>query len=182
MIPFNRQHTTTCRNSISFISLIARTYRRTFLRDPLLPFKVNGVDDPTSQRFHVSSRWTTSSAQSLIHLIRILASIRSPKMSQRNLRSLSSTFSPYIMSLSTTNIVAIEISRWVSSLLHPLISPLDNSVIVGNGNCASTCAMFSTLMFEHHKTKIAIFGGKPGEEMEYKGEHTDRISHHRPPF
>jgi hypothetical protein len=29
--------------------------------------------------------------------------------------------------------------------------------------------MFSTLMFEHHKTKTAIFGGKPNEEMEYKG-------------
>ena len=29
--------------------------------------------------------------------------------------------------------------------------------------------MFSTLMFERHQTKIAVFGGKPGEVMEYKG-------------
>ena len=29
--------------------------------------------------------------------------------------------------------------------------------------------MFSTLMFERHGTKIAIFGGKPGLQMEYKG-------------
>ena len=29
--------------------------------------------------------------------------------------------------------------------------------------------MFSTLMKERHNTKIAIFGGKPGEVMEYKG-------------
>lgn len=29
--------------------------------------------------------------------------------------------------------------------------------------------MFSTLMRERHNTKIAIFGGKPGEVMEYKG-------------
>lgn len=29
--------------------------------------------------------------------------------------------------------------------------------------------MFSTLMFERHNTKIAIFGGKPGLPMEYKG-------------
>ncbi len=29
--------------------------------------------------------------------------------------------------------------------------------------------MFSTLMFERHQTKIAIFGGKPGEKVQYKG-------------
>lgn len=29
--------------------------------------------------------------------------------------------------------------------------------------------MFSTLMFERHQTKIAIFGGKPGEQLQYKG-------------
>ena len=40
---------------------------------------------------------------------------------------------------------------------------------MGNADCASTCAMFSTLMFERHATKIAIFGGKPGLAMEYKG-------------
>ncbi|KAI0075954.1 hypothetical protein K474DRAFT_1317140 [Panus rudis PR-1116 ss-1] len=46
---------------------------------------------------------------------------------------------------------------------------LNNVAIVGNANCASTCAMFSTLMFERHRTKIAIFGGKPNERMEFKG-------------
>ena len=44
-----------------------------------------------------------------------------------------------------------------------------SSVPVSNGDCASTCAMFSTLMFERHATKVAIFGGKPGLPMEYKG-------------
>ena len=29
--------------------------------------------------------------------------------------------------------------------------------------------MFSTLMFERHNTKTAIFGGKPGEQLQYKG-------------
>lgn len=29
--------------------------------------------------------------------------------------------------------------------------------------------MFSTLMFERHNTPIAIFGGKPGEQVQYKG-------------
>ena len=29
--------------------------------------------------------------------------------------------------------------------------------------------MFSTLMFERHQTKVAIFGGKPGELLQYKG-------------
>ncbi|KAF9557813.1 hypothetical protein CPC08DRAFT_639808 [Agrocybe pediades] len=46
---------------------------------------------------------------------------------------------------------------------------LKSVAIVSNGNCASTCAMFSTLMFERHQTKTAIFGGKPGEQVEYKG-------------
>ncbi|KAF8958955.1 hypothetical protein BDZ97DRAFT_1429044 [Flammula alnicola] len=46
---------------------------------------------------------------------------------------------------------------------------LNNVAIVSNGDCASTCAMFSTLMFERHHTKIAVFGGKPGENVEYKG-------------
>lgn len=40
---------------------------------------------------------------------------------------------------------------------------------MSNGNCASTCAMFSTLMFERHNTPIAIFGGKPGEQVQFKG-------------
>ncbi|KAH8102238.1 hypothetical protein BXZ70DRAFT_62790 [Cristinia sonorae] len=53
----------------------------------------------------------------------------------------------------------------------PATPPFDlrNVAIVSNGNCASTCAMFSTLMFERHQTKIAIFGGKPGEILQYKG-------------
>jgi len=46
---------------------------------------------------------------------------------------------------------------------------LKNVAIVSNGNCASTCAMFSTLMFERHQTQTAIFGGKPGEDVQYKG-------------
>jgi len=29
--------------------------------------------------------------------------------------------------------------------------------------------MFATLMSEQHGTKIAVFGGKPGLKMEYKG-------------
>ncbi|KAI0657448.1 hypothetical protein C8Q70DRAFT_1055626 [Cubamyces menziesii] len=41
--------------------------------------------------------------------------------------------------------------------------------IVGNGNCASTCAMFSTLMNERHNTTIAVFGGKPGLPTQFKG-------------
>ncbi|TFK31946.1 hypothetical protein BDQ12DRAFT_693246 [Crucibulum laeve] len=46
---------------------------------------------------------------------------------------------------------------------------LSKVAIVSNGNCASTCSMFSTLMNERHHTKIAVFGGKPGEQMEFKG-------------
>ncbi|KAG6860616.1 hypothetical protein C0995_009370 [Termitomyces sp. Mi166 len=46
---------------------------------------------------------------------------------------------------------------------------LSKVAIVNNGNCASTCAMFSTLMYERHGTKIAVFGGKPGEDVQFKG-------------
>ncbi|KAJ7856576.1 hypothetical protein B0H13DRAFT_2237799 [Mycena leptocephala] len=46
---------------------------------------------------------------------------------------------------------------------------LKNVAIVTNGNCASTCAMFSTLMNEREQTKIAVFGGKPFENVEFKG-------------
>ncbi|KAJ7594181.1 hypothetical protein C8J56DRAFT_1002138 [Mycena floridula] len=53
----------------------------------------------------------------------------------------------------------------------PTEPPFDvNSIaIVSNGNCASTCAMFSTLMNERLGTKIAVFGGKPGEDVQFKG-------------
>ncbi|KAJ7028713.1 hypothetical protein C8F04DRAFT_1118448 [Mycena alexandri] len=47
--------------------------------------------------------------------------------------------------------------------------PLANIAIVGNANCASTCAMFSTLMNEKEHSKMAVFGGKPLEAVQFKG-------------
>lgn len=41
--------------------------------------------------------------------------------------------------------------------------------MVGNGACPSTCALFSTLMYERLNTKVAIFGGRPGQHIEFKG-------------
>lgn len=41
--------------------------------------------------------------------------------------------------------------------------------MVGNGNCASSCALFSTLMFEKFITKVAVFGGRPNQHIEFKG-------------
>jgi len=41
--------------------------------------------------------------------------------------------------------------------------------LVTNGNCGSTCALFSTLMKEHHNATIAVFGGRPGQSIEFKG-------------
>ncbi|KAF8270072.1 hypothetical protein EI94DRAFT_1798564 [Lactarius quietus] len=46
---------------------------------------------------------------------------------------------------------------------------LSQVAIVTNGNCASTCALFSTLMWERHNTTIAVFGGRPGQSIEFKG-------------
>ncbi|KAI9513423.1 hypothetical protein F5148DRAFT_1273072 [Russula earlei] len=53
----------------------------------------------------------------------------------------------------------------------PSLPPFDLTVvaIVTNGNCASTCALFSTLMKERHNTTIAVFGGRPGQSIEFKG-------------
>jgi hypothetical protein len=42
-------------------------------------------------------------------------------------------------------------------------------VVVGNGNCASTCSLFTTAMFERHQTKIAVFGGNHSQPIQYKG-------------
>ncbi|THH12597.1 hypothetical protein EW146_g7542 [Bondarzewia mesenterica] len=49
----------------------------------------------------------------------------------------------------------------------PATPPFDlqNVAIVGNGNCASTCAQFITLMFERHNTSIAVFGGMAGNQV-----------------
>jgi hypothetical protein len=46
---------------------------------------------------------------------------------------------------------------------------LANVALVSNGNCGSTCSIFSTAMVERHNVSVAVFGGKPGTEMEYKG-------------
>jgi len=53
----------------------------------------------------------------------------------------------------------------------PNLPPFDPAMvaIVTNGNCASTCALFSTLMWERHNTTIAVFGGRPGQSIEFKG-------------
>ncbi|KAL0578818.1 hypothetical protein V5O48_003186 [Marasmius crinis-equi] len=84
--------------------------------DPTDPFKINGVNDPTSQRFHDTCE--------------------------------------------------LSFSQKVPE--EPPFDP-SNIAIVGNGNCASTCAMFSTLMNERLGTKIAVFGGRPGQNIEFKG-------------
>ncbi|KAF8270054.1 hypothetical protein EI94DRAFT_1723741 [Lactarius quietus] len=46
---------------------------------------------------------------------------------------------------------------------------LNNVVIIGNGNCASTCSLFTTIMFERHQTKMAVFGGNLSQPIQYKG-------------
>lgn len=55
------------------------------------------------------------------------------------------------------------------SILNQAPFDLSQVAIVTNGNCASTCAMFSTLMRERHNTTVAVFGGRPGRSMEFKG-------------
>src|SRR5579863_6777742 len=50
-----------------------------------------------------------------------------------------------------------------------ILTSAKSIVSVGNGNCASTCALFTTIMFEHHNTKMATFGGHLDQPMEFKG-------------
>ncbi|KAJ3829498.1 hypothetical protein F5880DRAFT_1470491 [Lentinula raphanica] len=88
--------------------------------DPSLPFTVNGVNEPTSQRFHDTCQ--LSFTQTI----------------------------PQDPPFPTEHILTVCMNVML-------------------GNCASTCAMFSTLMNERLQTKIAVFGGKPGENVEFKG-------------
>ncbi|KAH8994242.1 hypothetical protein EDB92DRAFT_1850975 [Lactarius akahatsu] len=46
---------------------------------------------------------------------------------------------------------------------------LEKILILGNGNCASTCAQFTTAMYERHQTKMVVFGGNQSQPIEYKG-------------
>ncbi|KAN0139282.1 hypothetical protein V8E53_002783 [Lactarius tabidus] len=48
----------------------------------------------------------------------------------------------------------------------PCIPPFD---VIGNGNCASTCAVLTTAMFERHQTKMAVFGRNHSQPIQYKG-------------
>ncbi|KAH9077631.1 hypothetical protein EDB83DRAFT_2514346 [Lactarius deliciosus] len=59
----------------------------------------------------------------------------------------------------------------IPNVTIPTVPPFDlNKVaIIGNGNCASTCAMFTTVMFERHQTKIAVFGGNTSQSIQFKG-------------
>ncbi|TFY77739.1 hypothetical protein EWM64_g6268, partial [Hericium alpestre] len=57
------------------------------------------------------------------------------------------------------------------SVPFPDSPPFDfnNIVIVSNGNCASTCAHFSTLMSERHNVTTVVFGGRADQPIEFKG-------------
>ncbi|KAH7099199.1 hypothetical protein BKA62DRAFT_772734 [Auriculariales sp. MPI-PUGE-AT-0066] len=45
--------------------------------------------------------------------------------------------------------------------------PLGKVVVVGNGNCASTCALFTTLLTEKYNIREYVFGVKPGASVEH---------------
>ncbi|CAE6473945.1 unnamed protein product [Rhizoctonia solani] len=47
--------------------------------------------------------------------------------------------------------------------------PSSKIIIVGNGYCASTCAMFTGVAYEKLGIKIATFGGNPGAAMNFNG-------------
>ncbi|CUA76592.1 hypothetical protein RSOLAG22IIIB_12383 [Rhizoctonia solani] len=47
--------------------------------------------------------------------------------------------------------------------------PASKIIIVGNGICASTCALFTGVAYEKLGIKVATFGGNPGEAMNFNG-------------
>ncbi|KAJ1304929.1 hypothetical protein OPQ81_006062 [Rhizoctonia solani] len=47
--------------------------------------------------------------------------------------------------------------------------PASKIIIVGNGECASTCALFTGVAYEKLGIKVAMFGGNPGAAMNFNG-------------
>ncbi|KAG9087209.1 hypothetical protein FS749_003073 [Ceratobasidium sp. UAMH 11750] len=47
--------------------------------------------------------------------------------------------------------------------------PASKIIIVGNGECASTCAVFTAEAYEKLGIKVATFGGNPGKAMNFNG-------------
>ncbi|KAG9126864.1 hypothetical protein FRC07_001649 [Ceratobasidium sp. 392] len=47
--------------------------------------------------------------------------------------------------------------------------PASKIIIVGNGECASTCALFTAEAYEKLGVKVATFGGNPGQAMNFNG-------------
>ncbi|KAG8690181.1 hypothetical protein FRC09_012098, partial [Ceratobasidium sp. 395] len=47
--------------------------------------------------------------------------------------------------------------------------PASKIIIVGNGECASTCALFTGFCYERLGIKVATFGGNPGQPMNFNG-------------
>ncbi|KDQ06441.1 hypothetical protein BOTBODRAFT_181596 [Botryobasidium botryosum FD-172 SS1] len=60
---------------------------------------------------------------------------------------------------------------WFDNLEPPKepIFDLDSIVILGNGLCASSCALFSINMVVKHGVKSAVYGGMPGVQQQYGG-------------
>ena len=144
--------------------------------NPAVPFVINGRFDPTSQRFHVSGIYENHKKAFQTCLSRILVLRSLLYQSLRPLHSRSSTWSNFYLALTSSYVrtpsfvtpsVRLQLVRSKTPTSRSASTEIRH--LVSNGNCASTCAMFSTLMFERHQTKIAIFGGKPGEQVQYKG-------------
>ncbi|CAE6411508.1 unnamed protein product [Rhizoctonia solani] len=51
---------------------------------------------------------------------------------------------------------------------EPFLPP-SKIIIVGNGDCASTCALFTGVAYERLGIKVATFGGNPGAAMNFNG-------------
>ncbi|QRV98976.1 peptidase family S41 protein [Ceratobasidium sp. AG-Ba] len=47
--------------------------------------------------------------------------------------------------------------------------PASKIIIVGNGECASTCALFTGVAYERLGIRVAMFGGNPGQPSNFNG-------------
>lgn len=100
------------------------------------------------------------------------------RRSRRNASTRTSTagIDPTIRDGDHVNIPLHSDSEVTGQVEHPT-DQTARLFVVSNGNCASTCAQFSTIMTERHNVTQVVFGGKIGESIEYKGQSRQRPSY-----
>ena len=143
--------------------------------NPSVSLTINGRIDLASQRFEASSGPLTTSNRAKLMLWWLdtgyMYALPGPSPCDSAFRPQVSIICLWSFVLECSIKVSITGTQRSVSRIHSIVDSivLDIAWLVSNGNCASTCAQFTTLMNERHNTTIAVFGGRPGQNMEFKG-------------